>query len=49
MTAHAMTGDSDRCLQAGMDAYLSKPIDPQALFATVEQDPAPVLEPTPTH
>jgi two-component system sensor histidine kinase/response regulator len=49
MTAHAMTGDSDRCLQAGMDAYLSKPIDPQALFAMVEQHPAPVPEPTPTH
>jgi CheY-like chemotaxis protein len=37
MTAHAMSGDDGRCVAAGMDAYLSKPIDPNALFDVVEQ------------
>jgi two-component system sensor histidine kinase/response regulator len=37
MTAHAMTGDRERCLKTGMDGYLSKPINPQMLFAVVEQ------------
>jgi CheY-like chemotaxis protein len=37
MTAHAMTGDEARCLAAGMDAYLSKPIDPDDLFDIVER------------
>ena len=37
MTAFAMKGDKERCLQAGMDAYLSKPIDKEDLFSTLEQ------------
>ncbi len=38
MTAHAMAGDRDRCLRAGMDGYVSKPLDPRLLCAVVEQE-----------
>jgi PAS domain S-box-containing protein len=36
MTAHAMQGDRQKCLDAGMDGYLSKPLDPKSFLQTVE-------------
>jgi PAS domain S-box-containing protein len=36
MTAHALKGDQERCISAGMDGYVSKPIRTSELFSTIE-------------
>ena len=37
VTAHAMNGDREHCLEAGMDAYVSKPLSPQKLMDVIKE------------
>jgi signal transduction histidine kinase/ActR/RegA family two-component response regulator len=46
MTAHSMAGDRDRCLDAGMDDYVSKPIKPSLLTAALDRWAAVLVPPT---
>jgi PAS domain S-box-containing protein len=46
MTAHAMSGDEERCLDAGMDAYVSKPIRPHELYRALETEPSTAVATT---
>jgi len=48
MTAYAMKGDEQKCLAAGMDAYISKPIHPRELYALLESLARPEAEPAVT-
>jgi len=47
MTANAMDGDKDRCLQAGMNDYLSKPIKPVELYAAIDRGLGQAIESEP--
>ncbi len=53
MTAHAMQGDRERCLLAGMNGHISKPIQPVPFLAAIDQymeqgvDPPPAVPPSP--
>ena len=40
MTARAMKGDEEKCLESGMDGYISKPIRPEELYRLLEQTTA---------
>ena len=37
MTAHAMRGDQERCLESGMDGYITKPIQPDRMMEVIDR------------
>ncbi|MCF8075693.1 MAG: response regulator, partial [Desulfotignum sp.] len=44
MTAHALKGDREKCIDAGMNDYITKPIDPNIMFQTLVQWTTPASE-----
>jgi len=47
MTAHALKGDRERCLEAGTDGYLAKPVRAKDLYETIEAVLAQLVAGTP--
>ena len=47
MTAYAVKGDRERCLEAGMDGYIAKPIDADKLFWAIEKFVNKTIDPRP--
>jgi len=45
--AHAMQGDREKCLKAGMNAYVSKPIQPDEVFETIVDAVIGIADPVP--
>ena len=44
VTAHAISGDKQKCLDAGMDDYIAKPVSPQALESKIDQWMSEIVE-----
>jgi HPt (histidine-containing phosphotransfer) domain-containing protein len=49
MTAHAMAGDEQKSIEAGMNGHVTKPIDPDQLFSTLQKWIKPVAERSAAH
>jgi CheY-like chemotaxis protein len=47
MTAHALVEERQRCIDAGMNDHIAKPIDPDAMFSTIMRWATPKANPTP--
>jgi signal transduction histidine kinase/CheY-like chemotaxis protein len=47
LTAHTVKGDRERCLAAGMDGYVAKPVNPQQLLAEIDRLAPPDRSPSP--
>jgi CheY-like chemotaxis protein len=45
LTAHTMKGDRERCISAGMDGYVTKPVNAAELYEAVEREYAPLPAP----